>query len=137
MYPALMWPLFFPHGQPLPYRKDGRVLLWDAARDRDRSEAALGALSGLGADTHGGRMECWSIAQMALAMLYQPEKCANGEVVRHPTKSPYASEEDAPILRPFSKLELCGRLGDEVCLPRGLTPIDCHVWKRPTPHLPS
>jgi hypothetical protein len=81
MYPALMWPLFFPHAQPLPYRKDGRVLLWDVrATAEARSEAAMGALAGLGADTHGGRAECWSIAQMALALLYQPERRSDGEV---------------------------------------------------------
>ena len=36
--------------------------------------------------------------------------------MRHPTVSPYPTEANTPILRPFSKLELCGRLGDEVLL---------------------
>uniref|UniRef100_A0A7S2CJ29 Uncharacterized protein n=1 Tax=Haptolina brevifila TaxID=156173 RepID=A0A7S2CJ29_9EUKA len=127
MYPALMWPLFFPHGQPLPYRKDGRVLLYDVTAS-DRSTAALGALSGLGEETHSGRKECWSIAQMALALLYQPEKRAStDEVVRHVTESPYPCEAGASILRPFSKLELCGRLGDEVLLDMFLTAEDARL----------
>jgi len=125
MYPALMWPLFFPHGQPLPYRKDGRVLLYDVTAG---TGDALGALSGLGEEMHGGRKECWSIAQMALALLYQPEKRASDDsIVRHPTESPYASEAQAPILRPFSKLELCGRLGDEVLLDMFLAAEDARL----------
>jgi hypothetical protein len=150
MYPALMWPLFFPRGQPLPYRKDGRVPLWDVRMNADaRSEAAMGALSGLGADMHGGRTECWSIAQMALALLYQPKKRTDGEVhrhpvptpntfaevdtfliwqvMRHPTISPYTSEASQPIYRPFSKLELCGRLGDEVLLDMFLSAEDARL----------
>lgn len=126
MYPALMWPLLFPGGQPLPYRKDGRVLLYDV-RD-DRSTAAVGALAGLGADTHGGRKECWSIAQMALALLHQPEKRAGSDsIVWHPTESPYPSEALAPIQRPFSKLALCGRLGDEVLLDMSLSAEDARL----------
>ena len=125
MYPALMWPLFFPRGQPLPYRKDGRVMLYDF-KSRD---ATMGALSGLGDDTHGGRKECWSIAQMALALLYQPEKRASDDsIVRHPTESPYPGEKQEPILRPFSKLELCGRLGDEVLLDMFLAAEDARLF---------
>ena len=62
---------------------------------------------------------------MALALLYQPEKRASGELVRHPTLSPYAGE--GPIARPFSKLELCGRLGDEVLLDMFLSAEDARL----------
>jgi hypothetical protein len=48
--------------------------------------------------------------------------------VRHPTVSPYPSEASAPILRPFSKLELCGRLGDEVLLDMFLSAEDARLF---------
>jgi hypothetical protein len=115
LYPAMNWPLLFPRARPLAYGKDGSALLYNFVRDDD--DDVLAQLTGEGASR--SRATCWTINQMALAMLYQPERRADqpdGEATfaTAGTASPYETNE--LIQRRFSKLELCGRLGDEVLL---------------------
>ena len=111
MYPGLMWPLLLPEGTPLPYVKPADAE--DAAANAGDEEEAP--------DLPSGRLPRWSIPQMTMALVLQPE-CGDDKNMTIllpttlPTKSPYHGEDT--IQRPFSRVQLCGKLGDEASLSR-------------------
>ena len=61
--------------------------------------------------------------QATLALMLQPEQNARSEFLYVPTPSPYGPS-GPPTVRRFSRLELMGRLGDEVLLDRWLCAVD-------------
>ena len=111
LYPVLMWPLAFPDGKPLA-TEDG---------------VPLGLSNGQEYST------IFSVNQVTLALLMQPERCADGSVRSFKARSPYDGE--ASWDRPFSKLELFGRLGDEILLDRFLTNEDARLRYLSQPHV--
>lgn len=97
-YAPLMWPLAFPYGKPAFVRTD------------DCGELAL-------LDEYASNLQ-----QATLALMLQPERHANGDFIYVPTASPYGARQ--PVVRRFSRLELMGRLGDEVLVDRWLSVLD-------------
>ena len=99
-YAPLMWPLAFPYGQPPTVCKgDGTFAHLDAEG---------------------------TLRHATLALMHQPERWAPDEYVYVPTKSPY-DPTLPPIYRRFSRLELMGRLGDEILVDRWLTVVDARL----------
>ena len=96
-YAPLMWPLAFPDGEPAVLAESGELL----------DECAK------------------NLQQATLALMLQPERKADGsgDFVYVPTASPY-NPSLPPVVRRFSRLELMGRLGDEVLVDRWLSVVD-------------
>ena len=102
-YAPLMWPLAFPYGEPACVRKpDGTLALLDA--------------------------HAKSLRQATLALMLQPEKTGDDDssYVYVPTASPY-DPSLPPVVRRFSRLELMGRLGDEIVVDRWLSVLDARL----------
>ena len=104
-YAPLMWPLAFPDGQPAQVRsKDGE----DPDELRNLDDVAK------------------NLQQATLALMHQPEVRGDGTFVYVPTVSPYDASLP-PVLRRFSRLELMGRLGDEILVDRWLSVLDARL----------
>lgn len=109
MYAALMWPLVCPDGAPP--RLKGLV---DSAGTVLRPAGAL------------LDKEAKNIRQATLALMLQPERTSDGAFLLVPCQSPYGPS--APrVLRRFGRLELMGRLGDEVLVDRWLSALDARL----------
>lgn len=104
-YAPLMWPLAFPDGQPAQVRsKDSE----DPDELRNLDDVAK------------------NLQQATLALMHQPEVRGDGTFVYVPTVSPYDASLP-PVLRRFSRLELMGRLGDEILVDRWLSVLDARL----------
>jgi hypothetical protein len=68
--------------------------------------------------------QSWNDA--TLALMHQPEVRGDGTFVYVPTVSPYDASLP-PVLRRFSRLELMGRLGDEILVDRWLSVLDARL----------
>ena len=99
-YAPLMWPLAFPDGEPAQVRTN----------DGDEELANLDDAAK-------------NLQQATLALMHQPEMRDDGTFVYVPTVSPYGASLP-PVLRRFSRLELMGRLGDEILVDRWLSVLD-------------
>jgi hypothetical protein len=99
LYAPLMWPLAFPHGDPLVHR--GTDLHVDAI---DRQEKSL------------------NMRRSTVAFMMQPARSEDGECILLPTPSPYV--DGTMVMRRFSVLEKMGRLGDEIMIDRHLAVQD-------------
>ena len=106
LYAPMMWPLVCPDGAPPRLRE----MIFPKRR-------AAGALLD---------KEAKNLQQATLALLLQPEQNANGTFVYVPTPSPYGLPH-LPVLRRFGRLELMGRLGDEVMVDRWLSVLDARL----------
>ena len=130
-YALLSWPMLFPNGRELLRRPAGPPALWPPHNtwrpfeDRPSDEETP-------FDTC-----CKQLSIATLAVAYQPERGrtggrgANGwahppRYVLVPTVSPYSP--NARVLRPFSRVELAGRVGEEYILDRWLCRVDIRRW---------
>lgn len=111
LYPVLMWPLVFPQGQPLA------------------NEAGVP----LGISNSEEYSSLFSVNQVTLALLMQPERNLDGSIAMFNTRSPW--DHAQCFTRPLSKLELFGRLGDEMLLDRFLTSEDARLRTIATPFM--
>ena len=129
-YALLSWPVLFPRGRVLHRRPIGPAAQWpstvawapfeEGPLCEDDSTFAL-----------AGRQ----LSAATLAIAYQPERRRTPgpaawrdppSYVLVPTLSPYAA--DARVLRPFSRVELAGRVGEEFILDRWLCRVDARRW---------
>lgn len=111
LYPVLMWPLAFPQGRPLA----------------DEAGTPLGVASS------EDYSSLYRVNQVTLALLMQPERNDRGEIAKFKTRSPW--DRTKLVERPMSKLELFGRLGDEILLDRFLTTEDARLRTIAQPYM--
>ena len=120
LYSLLSWPLLFPNGNALRRRPLGKPP-WPA----QSTWATLETTHSWAEDCSVQRTE---LSHATLAVAYQPERSLATQrttpnaYVLVPTRSPYSAH--ARVLRPFSRVELAGRVGEEYLLDRWLCRVD-------------
>jgi hypothetical protein len=130
-YALFSWPALFPHGRALGLRPQGDPATWSPRCEWDPFEPASSWAESDGALDRGA-----FLSAATLAIAYQPERRqpygvgARGvppPFVMVPTVSPY--DDRVRIRRPFSRVELAGRLGEEFILDRWLSRQDARRWQ--------
>ena len=132
-YAMLSWPLLFPTGRVLRRRPFGCApAAWPARTEWEPFEAIP-----LSEDDGAFVPSLYAFSAATLAVAYQPERRraigrGQGGNVRPPsyvmvdTVSPY--DAGVFVKRPFSRVELAGRLGEEYILDRWLCRVDMRRW---------